>query len=230
MWWVSAVAVAGLVQAQGRDGQQLSREERLQQATRVRANVVSGAVEGTGTVQYDPGAPSQFVTATGQASYIGNLFNTRNGAPLEGGTITRLSWYQGNGCPSVDCNVERTGPGNGMTYFAQVVVFPEQGTFNNVAGYFVTVNEFAFNSVGVSVQVPTTFFVGNLVPTGSPGEGTVAWGSVGAATGTYNGQGFHGHQRSFLGSNSSPVQGLNVVMRATGNIVIPVELLEFELE
>ena len=47
---------------------------------RIKANPVSGASRGTGTVQYDPGAPADsFISSLPQPAYwVGNRFDTRN--------------------------------------------------------------------------------------------------------------------------------------------------------
>lgn len=220
---VGCLIVPGLLEGQ-RPSPEEWRAQRMANAERVRANRVSGTVEGTGTVRYDPGSPSFNATAPSNADFLGNLFNSGNGQPLESGTVTRVSWYQGRGCGITVCGKEGLS-----TSFASVAVFPNEGSPSGHSGRFVTVSTFAFNSVSLTAVVDPTFFVGLYVPSTGPGEGGM-WGSVGVASATTNGQGFHGHQRSFAGSDSTPLTNLNVVMRATGNIVIPVELLEFELE
>ncbi len=227
---IVVMAVLVLAGAAAAEAQSRSLEERLAAARRVRANRVSGAVEGTGTVQYDTGSPTMNITGTSSAAYVGNLFDTRNGQPLSSGTVTRLSWYQGAGCPPPYCGGEEEGLSG---YYAFIGVFLNPGAATGAAAFLATVNQYAFNSISVSVTVSGSpnFFVGlNLFPGGEPLRGPALFGSVGAVTATTNGQGFHGHQRDWTGNNSAPLTATNAVVRATGSIIIPVELLEFEVE
>lgn len=53
---------------------------------------------------------------------------------------------------------------------------------------------------------------------------------VGGRSASYAGQGFHGVRRTPGGVPSVTLSGINAMVRASGNIVIPVELLEFEIE
>ena len=202
---------------------QSSLQERRAGFKRVEARQVDGRLEGTGTVQYDPGTPGTFIDGGG-VSYVGNMFDTRNGLPLSPGTVTAISWYQGAACTQQFCI-----PGEGTsTGFAFVGVFPNAGNYSGFAGYAAMVSAYGFNSISVSFQTSDTFFVG--LGFGGKEEGPGSFGSIGAATGTYNGQGFHGHQRAWNGPSSTALSTLNAVLRVRGSIVIPVELLEFELE
>ena len=90
----------------------------------------------------------------------------------------------------------------------------------------MNVLESAFNSITVAVPVLSQFFVGFYMN----GDSAAPWGSLGAATATTQGQGFHGHRRSAFGGDSTPLPAINAVVRVSGSIIIPVELLDFELE
>jgi hypothetical protein len=72
-------------------------------------------------------------------------------------------------------------------------------------------------------MVGTQFFAGFAVGNGS-------FGNIGLRSATTNGQIFHGVQRGFSPASSVPLAGQNAMVRIAGNVVIPVELLEFEVE
>ena len=57
-----------------------------------------------------------------------------------------------------------------------------------------------------------------------------SFGSLGLRSATTNAQGFHGIQRNFVGNVSNTLPCRNVMFRVSGNVIIPVELLEFEVE
>ncbi|MCZ6506625.1 MAG: hypothetical protein O7A04_01060, partial [Acidobacteria bacterium] len=80
-----------------------------------------------------------------------------------------------------------------------------------------------FNSLPVSVPVTGAFFGGLAAQAG-------LFASVGMRSASTNGQGFHGRQRSFGGVVSNTLPGQNIMFRVSGDIIVPVELLEFEVE
>jgi len=166
--------------------------------------------QGVGTVQYDPGAPADTFLSGGPAnaaSYLnGNRFDTRNGQPLSAGTITGISWYQG------------ADPAN----FAGVVVGPIGGVPVFAVSYDPLPN--TFNAISPVIPIPPSFFAGLAL---SP---VASFGSIGARSATYAGGGFHGLQQSFSGGTTNQLTNLNVMVRVTGSMVIPVELTEFEVE
>jgi len=177
---------------------------------RVRATSVSIDPEGTGSVIYDPGTPADtFLTGSNGsypfANYFGNLFDTQNGNPLSPGTITAVSWYQG------------AAPGT--------FVFVD---FANATGSITTqlsatgIAANAFNAITASVSAPGPKFVGVAMYQAS-------FGSVGARSASTNGQGFHGVQRGFY-PYTNTLTGQNVMVRVAGTIVVPVELMEFDVE
>jgi hypothetical protein len=180
--------------------------ERLEKAApRVPSHPASIVPGGTGTVQYDPGAPADTLLSDTTNIFFGNLFDTASGNPLDfPGTLTQVSWYQGSLALAA---VLLAQPGGPSSYF----VFATGGVPS------------AFNALTFSHVVNGSFFGGmGAVP------GLIA--SVGARSASYNSQGFHGRQRNANGSVSNSLQGLNVMFRATGNVVIPVELLEFDVD
>ena len=88
-------------------------------------------------------------------------------------------------------------------------------------------NAFSLTPTGLP-GLPSAFTLALLMPiTGNFGT----FGSIGFDTLTVNGQGFHGIQRDFYtGGSGSPLTGRNMIIRVSGNMIIPVELLEFEVE
>ncbi len=202
---VAVCLLAAVGQAQETDAERQARRESLRNGPKVQARQVSGKPEGTGTVQYDPGGPPDALLSNASATYLfGNLFNSQSGSPLNSGTITGLSWYQG-ALPSA---VPVLAPFSASPIFAVLAV----GTAST------------FNSINVSVAVPGSFFGGVAAPTGT------AFASVGMRSASTNGQGFHGLQRDFYGGVILPMPTTNVMFRVSGNIIIPVELLEFEVD
>jgi hypothetical protein len=185
---------------------------------RVAARRVSGVPEGTGTVQYDPGSPADgFLIGPLPTDYFGNRFDTRNGSPLSfPGTVTQVSWYQGN--------LGNVGPGWGVVLAATVGA----GLNHTVVATGLAPN--AFNAVGVSWTFADAFFAGllNRVYTGGDPQGP--FGSLGLRTETINAQGFHGVKRDIPGVVSTTLPGQNAMVRVSGNVVIPVELMEFGVE
>jgi hypothetical protein len=170
---------------------------------------------GTGTIQYDPGPPADLLVSGTVASnnYFGNIFNTRNGSPLSPGTVTQISWYQGRvGADNLGIPVFGPATGGPTTF-----VF----TFSPVA--------YAFNAAVVTWVAAGPFFAGVAEISMQPGYADIGNGGVRSAS--YNTQGFHGQQRGFVGfTNTQVLTGQNVMVRVAGSVIIPVELMEFEVE
>jgi len=165
------------------------------------------APEGTGTVAYDPGVPADSVVVlTGSVNLYGNLFNTRNSLPLSSGVVTRVSWYTGS-----------------VGGFAPVWFATPGGTATYL-GCCSATSANAFNSAALALAVPSSFFLGLDV------GGSGAFGSLGLRSATTNSQGFHGRQRYSGAGASNTLSGQNMMVRVSGDIVIPVELLDFNVE
>lgn len=163
--------------------------------------------EGVGTVSYDPGAPADaIVVLPGTVNLYGNVFDTRNGQPLSPGTVTRVTWY--------------TGP---IGTFAPVWYAPSTPVTAVYVGCCSATVPNAFNSATVTIPAPSPIFLGLDV------GGTGAFGSLGLRSASTNGQGFHGQQRTIYGAANS-LPGQNMMVRISGSIVVPVELLEFDLD
>lgn len=175
------------------------------------------AGEVVGTIQYDPGVPADtFRTDTGPGNQIvANQFDSAEGSPLLAtGTLSRVTFYpqvqDGNAILSI------LGPVQGTV--AQVLATVQisgvvNGTFNQVSA--------------LGIPVGSSFLVGQYLGTFNGPD------SVGMRSASYAGQGFHGAQLNFAGSvatNFTTLPGQNTMIRANGNILVPVELMSFEVE
>jgi hypothetical protein len=170
------------------------------------ARPAGGAPLGVGAVVYDPGAPADFFLngLGGNTAYVGNLFDTRNGLPLSPGSISQVSWF--NGAAGSLTLVEIWVPGVGS------------GTQFSVTGGVSN----TFNVLNTMYPMPSPRFVGMALR-------DAPFNSLGMRSASTNGQGFHAVQRDF-GTVSNTLPGQNAMVRISGNIVIPVELTEFEVE
>ncbi len=172
---------------------------------------------GTGQVAYDPGAPADDfgvgpTVGTVGVNYFGNRFDTRNGQPLSAGTLSAVSFYQG----------AQGTYGGGTTLALPVFGVPGGALTYQFVG---PVQSFQFNAFAISPEaVPASFFAGLDL------RGNGGFGSVGLRSASTAGQGFHGIQRDFYGATTSTLPGVNVMFRVSGTVVIPVELLEFEID
>lgn len=185
-----------------------------------RAALKVHALRGTGTIQYDPGAPADSLLGqTGPSVTIGNRFNSANGQPLAPGTVTFLSFYMAN---------HIFGPGVGVFWGPPTGGGGASAILRSFNLTPITNNTFNAFFLPLLVPVPSDFLVGLYLPSGPAGAGQLGMRSV-----TTNGQGFHAAQISWnggAGTNYGPITGQNAMLRVAGNMVIPVELLEFEVE
>lgn len=159
-----------------------------------------------GTIQYDDGTANALPTAS--SFCYGNQFNTAVGNPLTAsGTITNLSFF-----------VTGTGTDNVfVSAFDQLA-----GTAANFLGSFsVPANAGGFNTAALNIP-----YVGNTFLAGVwyIGGDTVALG-----TGTTAGQGIHGMLINDIVATGFSALSVNTLIRARGNVVIPVELTAFEV-
>lgn len=164
-----------------------------------------------GTIQYDDG------TVTGQASdpssnTHGNQFNSADGNPvMSNGSVTQLDFYMVS-VAGAAAFVSVYGPVNGTTAASLTSVNAPA-----VAGQF---NNFVF-------AAPVAY-VGNSFLAGVWFFGTDV---VGFGGGTNNSQGFHGMViNDVTGTGFATVPNVNYLVRPSGNILTPVELINFEIE
>jgi len=163
--------------------------------------------DGVGTVTYDPGVPADVVvgTAGSTINIYGNLFNSRNGGPLSPGSVSRVSWYTGS------------------AGFAPVWFALPGGTATYLGCCSATAPS-AFNSAALALSVPSSFFMGFDV------GGSGSFANIGLRSASTNGQGFHGRQRYSGAGASNVLSGQNSMVRVSGSLIVPVELMEFDLE
>ncbi len=181
---------------------------------------VERGLEGTGIVQYDDGTVTEIRSAQFPYEFLGNLFDTRNGVPLSPGSISGVSWYQGRAV--------YLGEGKGSNPVL-IAGFPTGTGSPFIYGITLGATEYAFNAVTFPPYPAPTPFVVAIFAESIEG-GPPFRGSIGLASGTTNGQGFHGLQRSFFGSYSGSVPSRNAIVRVTGSVIVPVELMEFDLD
>jgi len=203
---IACLLTAGGIYAQPTDAERRARRDELRDGPRREVHKLSQVPDGTGTVRYDPGVPADAMLNAPTTYGFGNLFDTRSGSPLSfPGTVTFVSWYHGT-LPT-----------------AAVFIFPPGGTTFGLAYSAGPAPPLTFVGINVALSVPGAFVGGLFVYSGS-------FASVGVRSATTNAQGFHGVQRLFNGGVSNTLPGQNVMIRVSGNVIIPVELLEFEVE
>lgn len=189
----------------------------------IRADRTAPAPEGTGVIRYDPGSPTGIRFADGGYYFLGNNFDSQSGTPLSLGTISGFSWYQ--------------GPVSGKGGLASFIVVPSTGA-SPIGGTVSGVSTYATNAVvfsgPISVQPP--FFVGVFAAqpqAAEEGGRGSSFNQIGFNTQSTNSQAFHASQRTFSGGGQgtrAPIANQNISLRVSGNVAIPVELLEFEIE
>jgi hypothetical protein len=168
-----------------------------------------------GTITYDPGAPADaFLSEPAGNNIITNRFNSALGAPLRPGNLTGVTFF----------------PGIVMGSFAVVSVLGPPAAVGNAAildVFYVT--GFAsntFNTVALPpVAVGGDFMAGQYVGSfDGPDE-------IGVRSASVDGQGFHAHQMNFINSYLATgvvaLPGQNAMFRATGNLLTPLELIDF---
>lgn len=173
---------------------------------------------GAGIVVYDPGAPADSVLGQqGPSATVGNRFSSRNGNPLSPGSFYFASAYMANATLGGGLFVLWGPPtgGGGAPAIASFTI----GTIAPTGTFGVTVTP---------IFVGSDFLAGVYVNSGQPSRG-----QVGLRSASTNGQGFHGMQISFgggAGANYASLGGQNAMVRAAGTFIVPVELMEFDVE
>jgi len=184
---------------------------------KVRAARPSRNPDGGNVIRYDPGAPTGTRRTSAGYYYFGNVFDTQSGSPLSAGTLSGVSWFQGDVGGGNDGSVGNVG----------FVITHAGGSaqFLNATGVMSSTT----NAVMLTLSVTPPFFIGfYAVSPAAAQQGS--FGDIGYNTGSTNSQGFHANQRDFSGSGSAPLTVSNAAVRALGGVAIPVELLEFEVD
>lgn len=172
-----------------------------------------------GTIVYDTGTVSGFVAASGWT--VGNHFDTAAGSPvLAPGTVTRFTYFvlslggYANGYLTVYDNPTTGGAAPMLTWTS---LTPLVGSWNTV-------------TLSVNYTGPA-FLAGlyNWVTATTTANGE----TCGLDSGAVGGQGYHAmaiNWGSPSGSGFTTLGSYNALLRASGNILVPVELMEFEVE
>lgn len=207
-----ALAIASLLGAVAVQAQGLNEARNPQPAQRV------ATPEGAGIVTYDPGAPADaFSGQQGPSVTVGNRFSSKNGGPLSTGSAYFASFYMANNTLGGGLFVLWGPPTGGGGA-------PALGSFS-----VPTVTNNTFNGVSFTpVNVGPDFLAGMYLNSGQPSRG-----QIGLRSASTNGQGFHGMQISFGGGSGAgygSLGGQNAMLRAVGTFIIPVELMEFDVQ
>ena len=197
---ITTLSIIGLLGASVLSAQVVPVDRNASKGTR------ADAPDGTGIVVYDPGAPAD--------ALLGQQGPSVTVSP---GSVYFLSFYMANATLGGGLAVMWGPPtgGGGAPAIASFTVgtIPATGT-----------NGVSFTPVFVG----SDFMAGIYVNSGQPSRG-----QVGLRSASTNGQGFHGMQISFgggAGANYASLAGQNAMVRAAGTIIVPVELMEFDVE
>ncbi len=163
-----------------------------------------------GIIAYDDGV------VTGQAgisSYsFGNQFNTAVGSPVNAsGSVTGVRFYMLSAAGSDNVFVSVFGPVSGTAApFLTSVSLPSVPGWNTVA--FPT----AVSYTGASFLAGVWYVAGDTIAVG---------------TGTTGGQGLHGMWiNDIVGTDFNAPGTFNAMMQASGDILVPVELMSFSVQ
>jgi hypothetical protein len=220
----------------------LAKAGRVPSGTRTRDNSVArleqeikltAAPAAFGTITYDTLTINAVPTVASRA--FGNQFNTAvtvgGGAPgpvQVNGTITKLTWAMWGTTTATSWGtfwITFYGPVNGTT--ASVIT---SYTFSGVGGAGPQLLNYTFSTPVAYTGSSFLVAMYNSNSLGSPpwnGPCPLFGG------GTVNGQGYHGmgiNWSTTTGTGFAQVTSLNAIMRPTGNLLIPVELMSFSVE
>lgn len=164
-------------------------------------------------IQYDDGTLTA-VPATSSFMF-GNTFDTKTGLPVQNsGSLTSASFFIASGA------------GTDNVFFS-VFQSPAGTTAQVVSSVSVPLTA---GSNAINAFVPAS----PILYAGAPflaGVWYIAGDTVGLASGTTASQGHHGMLiNDIVGTGLSQLGTLNTMVRASGKIPLPVELIEFELE
>jgi hypothetical protein len=186
---------------------------------RVKAKIVPRTPLVVGTITYDTGVNAGFhpdAPVAGQNRFVGNRFNSALGAPLlMTGMVSMLTAYPAqDGVQSVSI---ATAPTTMDT--AMVIVFLNAPMMGH-----------QFNSVTFSPNVTVgPDFLGLFLGAFSVHQPA---GLVGMSDMGTKGQGYHAIEGFYdrgLATMIQPVPGRNAMLRVTVDILVPVELMDFEV-
>lgn len=181
----------------------------------IKANQVDGS-RVVGTITYDTGAPNAGFSAGTGGHAVGNVFDSASGSPLLGTGVLSTAYVfmtggsqfflSGFGPPNA------TGTATRFMYFNIGTASP--GTFNQVTG--------------LAQPVGPTFLMCMYDWSGR---------QVGMDSASAAGQGFHAFSINthwatppYLGTGFATIPDRNALVRARGDLLVPVELMNFTIE
>jgi hypothetical protein len=189
-------------------------------ARRAEARIVPAAPQVVGTVTYDTATNVGFHPDTPNAPkhrVVGNRFNSALGGPLLAtGMVSFLTVFPANNGPQ-SASIALPPNASGTAMVLDFVTAPlVAGQFNQVP--FVPPVTVGPDFLGMFLGTFGTFHAAGLL------------GMSDMAT---MGQGYHAVQAFYIGQMVSTIEVVpnrNAMLRATGNILMPVELMEFRIQ
>ena len=165
---------------------------------------------------YDTSTITGFYPPGAGSGAAGNLFNSENGNPLMSGSVTLAYWVVGHATMT-------TGPT--MVYVSFFTApNPTAMTAFNVAAVPRTCPVFTWTGFYLTAPVAVT-------PLGVIGGIYTGFSAMQALdSGTTRGQGFHGVFATWLTGYWTYLPGQNALFRIGGDLLIPIELMDFSIE
>lgn len=167
-------------------------------------------LEGVGVVRYDPSGPAD--TFLGNIpNVVGNVFDSGLAGPLETGSVSQLAAYFGGS--------DATFPYLGVIELSPFNVVSLPGVSGLVP--------FTFNTIPLpaATSVSNPFLGGVLVSAAF----TSSADSVGMQSSEFMGNGFHAASLPY-GGPAIPLGNFNAMVRVSGSIWVPVELMSVDVE
>jgi hypothetical protein len=210
-WLVAGLSFALVPSIAGASEQRKARQGEPSLPSRV----VSATDNVIGTITYDTGTNFAFQPKAG-TTIPGNRFDSALGGPLKTGMVTMFTVF-----PGLTANQSFTfwGPPNSLNSAMTIAPF----MMANIVGS-------QFNAVTLAAPVDTgpSFLVtlfGQLIA--PPGSNLLGMDDM-----TINGQGFHAIIGTTMLPNLTmvaPIPNRNALLRVSGSILTPVELMDFEV-
>lgn len=174
-----------------------------------------------GVVAYDTGVTTGYTPNYVGSAIWGNLFDSDNGDPLVAGNLTWVSACAGFPLP-VTASAVRVGLATGLDPTANTFAGTQQWNLGYVGP--------GCRTFTTSVPVGPSFIVGHynraIVSTMTFRYfGAQAWDS-----GSVPPQGDHGVVANVVAGTFNAIAGVNARVRVSGDILVPIELLDFAVE
>ena len=210
-WWVACLSFALVPSLVGASEQRRARQGEPSLPSRT----VSATDNVVGTITYDTGTNFAFQPDTGTQA-PGNRFNSALGGPLKTGMVTMFTVFPG------------------LTANQSFTFWTAPNTMNSATTItpFLSANMMAnqFNAVNLPAPVNTgpDFLVTLYGQFAGPGGNLLGMDDM-----TINGQGFHAIIGTTMLPNLTmiaPIPNRNALLRVSGSILTPVELMDFKVQ